>query len=175
MRKSSIILLITLIIYAFNVQNSFAQAKTRLGGSIGVALPTGDLGDLTNTGFGFQADAKFTVANKIGIGADIGWNIFGFEVVDNVNAQIIPIRVSGEYFFISGPIQPYVSGGLGIYVLDLGGSAIDNVDSETEAGFQFGGGAIFKAGKFNINSALKFNFFDGGGFIDLKVGLLFGL
>lgn len=63
------------------------------------------------------------------------------RVVDRIGLQ--SITLDGKFFFLHGPIQPYVLGGLGAYLMG------DSFDVFAEGvGFQAGGGVDFWIGPF---------------------------
>ncbi|NJO02485.1 MAG: outer membrane beta-barrel protein [Bacteroidia bacterium] len=143
------------------------------------ATDTGDFNDFAETGLGIQGDAKFFVKESIAVGLDIGYNSFPFEIdrID-INYQIIPIRVSGEYFFNSQALRPYINGGIGVYILSVDNDDLgdDFDDSETEIGVHLGGGLLYGlGGNVNLNVNGRFNLIDDFSYFDLKVGLLFDL
>ena len=111
----------------------------QIGAAAGIAFPTGDLGNVTNTGY----DVAVMVGYKpqftpIGVRAEAAYNQFGSQVFDgNVN---IPSFTGNLVFGLPvGTLSPYVIGGAGLYRTNVdvngGGSA-----GENHFGFNIGGG-----------------------------------
>jgi opacity protein-like surface antigen len=111
----------------------------QIGASAGVAFPTGDLGNVANTGY----DVTVMVGYKpqftpIAFRAEAAYNQFGSQTFNgNVN---IPAFTGNLVFDVPmGTLTPYVIGGAGLYrtsiALNGGGTA-----SENDFGFNIGGG-----------------------------------
>jgi opacity protein-like surface antigen len=111
----------------------------QIGASAGIAFPTGDLGNVANTGY----DVTVMVGYKpqftpIAFRAEAAYNQFGSQIFSgNVN---IPAFTGNLVFDIPmGTLTPYVIGGAGLYrtsiALNGGGNA-----SENDFGFNIGGG-----------------------------------
>jgi Outer membrane protein beta-barrel domain len=122
----------------------------QFGVSAGLTVPTGDFGDLVNTGFNLNGlvEGKLTTA-PISLRGEFTFGHFGFDesfagiggssriLAGVANAlYYFPIRSSGGG---STMIKPYAIGGLGLYNVHV---SVDNdgSDSETKFGLNLGGG-----------------------------------
>lgn len=117
----------------------FSSNPFQIGASAGIAFPTGDLGDIANTGYNVTVALGYKPAlNPIGVRLEAAYNQFGLEGVDgNVN---IPAFTGNLVYSLPGiSFSPYVIGGAGLYRtrVDLsgGGSA-----GENHFGFNAGAG-----------------------------------
>ena len=111
----------------------------QIGAAGGIAFPTSDLGNTTNTGYdiavmvGYQP--QFT---PVGVRAEAAYNQFGSKIFNgNVN---IPSFTGNLVFGLPmGTLSPYAIGGAGLYRtnvnLNTGASA-----GENHFGFNIGGG-----------------------------------
>ena len=111
----------------------------QIGASAGIAFPTGDLGNVANTGY----DVTVMVGYKpqftpIAFRAEAAYNQFGSQVFNgNVN---IPAFTGNLVFDVPiGTLTPYVIGGAGLYrtSVDVTGAG---TGSENDFGFNIGGG-----------------------------------
>lgn len=119
-----------LIICTVLTTYSFSNAQFSLGISGSPAFPLGNFGNVANTGFGFNADAKYAVNENILVGASIGYNQFGASlagfnlnnVFNNIDFTIVPILASVDYLLATEDFKPYIGVDAGVYnaSLDLG-------------------------------------------------------
>ncbi len=119
-----------IIILAFSVSSAFAQSNlTAIQYSMGFG--TGDLGDyIGQPSFrGFNIDYRRMVQPNVGVGFDLGWNVFYDERPDDTyeignlaysgkqyryNNQF-PILLAADYYFQPGEsVNPFVGFGTGI-------------------------------------------------------------
>jgi len=117
----------------------FSSNPFQIGAAAGIAFPTGDLGDIANTGYNVTVALGYKPAlNPIGVRIEAAYNQFGLKDVDgNVN---IPAFTGNLVYSLPGiSFSPYVIGGAGLYRtnvdIDGGGSA-----GENHFGFNAGGG-----------------------------------
>ena len=111
----------------------------QIGASAGIAFPTGDLGNVTNTGYNVTVMVGYKPQfTPIGVRAEAAYNQFGSKVFNgNVN---IPAFTGNLVFGLPmGMLSPYAIGGAGLYRTNVnlngGGSA-----GENHFGFNIGGG-----------------------------------
>lgn len=121
---------ILFIILAFSATSAFAQSNlTAIQYSIGFG--TGDLGDyIGKTSFrGFAIDYRKLIQPNVGVGIDIGWNVFYHGRPDEVytlgnlsysgkqyryNNQF-PFLLAADYYFQPGEkVNPFAGFGMGI-------------------------------------------------------------
>jgi hypothetical protein len=119
-----------IIILAFSASTAFAQTNlTAIQYSMGFG--TGDLGDyIGQPSFrGFNIDYRRMVQPNVGVGIDLGWNVFYDERPDDTyelgnltysgkqyryNNQF-PILIAADYYFQPGEqVNPFVGFGTGI-------------------------------------------------------------
>ena len=154
----------------------------QIGAAGGIAFPTSDLGNTTNTGYdiavmvGYQP--QFT---PVGVRAEAAYNQFGSKIFNgNVN---IPSFTGNLVFGLPmGTLSPYAIGGAGLYRtnvnLNTGASA-----GENHFGFNIGGGIkIPLSSSFETFVEARYNrvtINNGGGgssslsFIPVTVGVMF--
>jgi opacity protein-like surface antigen len=111
----------------------------QIGASAGIAFPTGDLGNVANTGYNVTVMVGYKPEfTPIGVRAEAAYNQFGSKIFNgNVN---IPAFTGNLVFGLPmGTLSPYVIGGAGLYRTSVdvngGGTA-----SENDFGFNIGGG-----------------------------------
>lgn len=115
----------------------------QIGASAGIAFPTGDFGNVANTGY----DVTVMVGYKpqftpIAFRAEAAYNQFGSQVF-NGNANIPAFTGNLVLDVPIGTLTPYVIGGAGLYrtstaVVDFG--VTTSGPSENDFGFNIGGG-----------------------------------
>lgn len=117
----------------------FSSNPFQIGASAGIAFPTGDLGNIANTGYNVTVALGYKPAlNPIGVRLEAAYNQFGLQGVDgNVN---IPAFTGNLVYSLPGiSFSPYVIGGAGLYRTNVdiagGGST-----GENHFGFNAGGG-----------------------------------
>jgi hypothetical protein len=111
----------------------------QIGGAAGIAFPTGDLGNIANTGYNVTLAVGYKpMLTPIGVRVEAAYNQFGLKNIDgNVN---IPAFTGNLVYGLPGvSFSPYVIGGAGLYRTNVdltgGGSG-----GENHFGFNIGGG-----------------------------------
>ncbi len=107
------------------------NAQINIGANFIFGVPTGDFSKAVNTAVGGSIEANFFLNEKISIGPEVQFISFaqkdGWDF--NMTAQIIPISVKGEYYFMTEEWQPYVGLGVGYYLVKTeiatGGDGLD--------------------------------------------------
>ena len=177
MRKLTVLLAICCL---FAAGDAFSQFKAGFG-FIG-GLPSGDFGDIANFGAGGYIEAKYGVTDKIYPGIQVAFLGFagadfdaGIGVPISFSATtMIPILITGDYYFLDGKIAPYAGIGLGPYIISSGvvdpftGVEIDV--NNTEFGFSPHAGVM--VGKFNLGVA--YHLVSDTDFFAFNLGFLFG-
>jgi opacity protein-like surface antigen len=129
-----------------------------IGGAIGAAIPTGELGDVTDMGY----NATFFVGYNpvflpVGLRFEAAYNEFGLSDDQGVDGNInIPSFTANAIFKLpTGGFTPYVIGGAGLYRLgaDLPGFS----DSESRFGWNLGGGISMPLSGFKVFVESRFN------------------
>ncbi|MFN2637681.1 MAG: outer membrane beta-barrel protein [Gemmatimonadaceae bacterium] len=113
----------------------------QIGAAGGIAFPTGDLGNATNTGYNVTVAVGYKPQfTPIGVRAEAAYNSFGFQGGGgNVN---IPAFTGNLIFGLPyTSFSPYVIGGAGLYrpSVDFSGTTNNN-NAENHFGFNIGGG-----------------------------------
>lgn len=155
----------------------------------GLSMPMGDFGDVAKMGFhigGFGA-ARLSETSPIKIRAELVYNRFGAEGFEDVGE----VDVDGNYSILSitgnaiydlpaeGMVRPYVMGGLGLYRFtasvdaDIPGAGdVDSSASETEFGFNIGGGLNFQLSGFATFVEIRYHSADAD-YIPISFGIRF--
>ncbi len=150
MKKRSVFLLTAFALMAFAIP---AQAQTTLYIGGGGSFPTGDFGELADTGWMAVGGAIFGLGDSgFGVGGEVfyGQNNHKEEVSLFENTKTTPygIMAIADYTFGSPDgLQPYLFGGLGLLVHKFSGDGFDS-ESESQFGYQFGAGLAFNFGLF---------------------------
>jgi hypothetical protein len=117
----------------------FSPNPFQIGGSAGIAFPTGDLGTIANTGYNVTLIGGYKpLFLPVGIRVEAAYNEFGLEGIDG-NVNIPAFTGNLVYELPSVSFRPYVIGGGGLYRTNVdvagGGTA-----GENNLGFNIGGG-----------------------------------
>lgn len=138
----------TLLFLIAFVPLTFGQLipKFGLGISGGVAVPSGDMGDIYKTGVGGSLTLVLPLPLPIEISASVGYYSFKFNndyfssqlktgtnstVTVDVDAplNLIPLTVNARYYFVPVAIRPY-----GEITLGVGIASLKNVSLESTSG-----------------------------------------
>ena len=155
---------------------AFSSNPFQIGGSAGIAFPTGDLGTTANTGYNVTLIGGYKpVSLPVGIRVEAAYNEFGLEGTDG-NVNIPAFTGNLVYELPSVSFRPYVIGGGGLYRTNIdvagGGSA-----GENDFGFNIGGGIkIPLSTSFDTFVEARYNHVASDGvsrsFIPVTVGIL---
>jgi hypothetical protein len=146
------------------------EGRTMLRVHMGISSPTGDFGDIANTGWGIGGSVGYGVGRNTMISGGVAFHHFGDQFIDG-HTNIVPITGSVDYGFNSrGRIRPWISGGLGVYNVsfedDVPGTGVVS-DSEADFGFNFGFGIAGPLSSGNAwGAGFKFHHVAGNDFID---------
>ncbi len=154
MKKSTVGILAALA--AVSVAST-AHAQTSpisLGVNAGAAIPTGDFGDLVSTGWTVGVDGTFNITPMFGIYA--GYSVSQFSLSDDAQELLGEGDVTEQGFdagikatFGGGalPFTPFLKGGLIFHKIGADfEDEEDEEDSDSELGFEVGGGVVFPLG-----------------------------
>jgi hypothetical protein len=127
----------------------------------GVAMPTGDLADVANTGYTLSGSATYHFIPMVGIYGGYTHSRFevegdeesGYDLVDSgfdLGARLaIPTPLI--------PIDPWIKGGLVFHKVSIEGDEIEeDDDSDSEMGFQVGAGLGFGIGPVSLTPGVSF-------------------
>lgn len=121
----------------------------------GAALPTGDFGDLVSTGWTVSADGTFNITPMFGIYAGYSFSQFGvsddFEDLvgeGDITEQGFDAGIKATFGGGTLPFTPFLRGGLIFHKIggDFEDEDVESEDSDSELGFEIGGGVTFPLG-----------------------------
>ena len=143
-----------LVLSSLAVLLAAAPAAAQIGWSIGAGatLPQGDYGDVVGTGWHAMGAATFSIpASPIKIRADVAYhsNAASDDAVD-ITENIIAVSGDAMFSFAPGPISPYLLGGVTWGSASLSGDDAPDVDSESDFGYNIGGGLNFGLGPLKL-------------------------
>lgn len=161
-----------------------AQAMFGIEGS--AAIPTGDFGDATKTGFGIAGQVLIKpMALPFGVRADVSYN--RFDVSDDVsgalgdgNFRIIGGALQGVFTMSGVGPRPYLVVGPGVY---NGNCSFDECEGSTKFGVRGGVGVTLpmsgistaaEASITNVFTDAEKDGFDGLRFFNIGVAIRFG-
>jgi opacity protein-like surface antigen len=162
--------------------NASAQAINpfEIGGAVGAAVPTGDLGDIADMGY----NATFMVGYNpvflpVGLRFDAAYNEFGRSDVDDAKINIPSFTANAIFKLPTGGFTPYVIGGAGLY--RPGGAVPGQDGTQNRFGWNAGGGISMPLSGFKVFVEARFNNVSGDddagitdySFIPVTFGLVF--
>jgi outer membrane protein W len=131
--------------FAAIVALSFSQANAQIqiGASGGINKILGDAGEFYKMGFGGGLDARYFINPKLAVGLNFSYLMHGWDVEGaDASFNLMPISLTGSYFFSEEGFKPYAGLGLGMYMNSVsGGGESESGDSKIGfapmAGFQY--------------------------------------
>ena len=143
----------------------------RFGVQGGVSMPMGDDADFVEMGFIVGALADWNIAAlPIDIRFNVDYQRWGAKVGDESANSISGTAAALYSIQTTGGIAPYVLGGLGMY---RSSCSVEDCPSETNLGFNLGGGLNFNLGALDTFVEARYHNVDGGSFIPLTFGIRF--
>ncbi len=116
----------------------FSNNPFQIGGAAGIAFPTSDLGNFTNTGYNVTLALGYSPpALPVGLRLEGAYNEFGNQVGGG-NTNIAAFTGNAVFALPAAGFTPYVIGGAGLYRTSASG--FGNSASENDFGFNVGGG-----------------------------------
>jgi opacity protein-like surface antigen len=182
MKKFFVLIVAFLVFIVFN-----SQAQFNVGATIGLQIPTGTMGDVLKTGFGFDLLGKYMLNENVAVGVDIGWSRYGIDMSGydvpsgydvSGSGSYVPITGLIEYHFVTGKVQPFVGADLGLYIakatVKVQGVSVS--DSQTNFGFAPVVGIQYDI-KDNMafTANLKYNYILADGDDDKYIGINAGI
>ena len=139
-----------------------ANAQIKLGLNGGIQVPTEDG---AKTGFGGGINGEYLVTPNIGVGLNAGYYSFGKEEAYGIstNSYLIPVTLTGKYYFLTESIQPY--GGVDVGFYTIGAKAKYQGISESASDSYFGFAPVVGL-QFKLSDALALD-------INAKYNLIF--
>lgn len=153
----------------------------------GAAVPTGDFGDIAETGFTVGGDLGFMFTPTLS--AYVGGTFNSFAVDDEflallglggVQADDLSYNLYGgeaglkANFGTGTGMTPFLRGGVVYYTAELGGDGLgeDAEDNEFELGFEVGGGLALPLGpRISVTPAVSYTDIEDLNFVRAQVGL----
>jgi opacity protein-like surface antigen len=119
--------------------NAQSSNPFQIGGAAGIAFPTSDLGNVTNTGYNVTLAVGYSpAASPIGLRFEAAYNEFGFQGGGG-NISIPAFTANAVLALPSSGFTPYAIGGGGLYRPGAS-NAFGNTSAENHFGFNVGGG-----------------------------------
>lgn len=153
------------------------NGQLKIGGTLGLQMPTGDFGDAADTGFGINAVGKYFLSDQMAVGLNVGYGTFSTEL-DDLKFFNIPVTGLFEYHFgkPESTVIPYLGGDLGLY--SLGSKYDGESDSEMYFGFAPAVGINYPLSDLlSLNANLKYHVVlsegDATTYMGLNVGLIY--
>lgn len=146
------------------VASARAQSGISIGANAGIAFPTGDLGNVVNTGYtvGITVGSKPVTGNPLGFRAEGTFSEFGFQGAGDFKHRIVGGTGNLTYDLMpSGTSALYGIGGVGIYGAYDNGSGV-NSSTHTAFGFNAGGGYRFALSGFSCYLEARYHYLTGG-------------
>jgi opacity protein-like surface antigen len=167
-----------LVAAALGVALLSAPAAAQVGFSVGAGLtmPQGDLGDGAESGFHGLAAATSTLpAAPIKIRADFGYHTMPADedLFGDMSFNMMTLSGDAQWSFMPGPLSPYVIGGVTWGSASLGGDDAPDVDSESDFGFNVGGGLDFGLGALKLFAEARYFSVGDSDFLPITVGIHF--
>jgi len=168
-----------------------AKAETNwVGLNGGLAVPTGDFGDVVDMGWNVGASGTWMFAPTWGVGVDLGyfgWN--GKDLPAGVDLTANALQATAHFKYVipsEGNIKPWLKGGLGMYnisgKLEGAGPGFDFDESEANFGFNVGGGVDLMASPTmsyglgaTYHSVAEGDTFDKTDFFTINLNIMFGM
>jgi opacity protein-like surface antigen len=138
-------------------------------------MPQGDAADASDNGFHGMAAATFTLpAAPIKIRADFGYHTMASsdDALD-ISSNLITVSGDAQWTIIPGPLSPYLIGGATWGSSSLGGDDAPDVDSESDFGFNVGGGLDFGLGPLKLFAEARYFSVGDADFLPITVGIHF--
>jgi outer membrane protein W len=181
--KTFFILLFILSIFTTGIHSQvsvYKPFKVDIGTTLDI--PTDDK---AGTGFGIYVEPRYGVNDRIVLGIRLEC-IFLTSASITVNASsvdikyttVVPVLLTGEYFFNTNKVRPFVGLGLGMYKKTLGGVSTSignvNIGSKTETKFGFAPKMGINSGHFRFAVIYNFTASDFSDFLGIQAGIELG-
>ncbi len=161
-----------LVVFAFIFITNLSLARDNMSLSFlgGLAIPTGDFGDLYDTGIALQGIFEYRITPSLGITASGGYLSFSESVeypefpgeIFDRTFSTIPLLAGVRYYIIPDATSPYLNAEVGLHMvswerdepfLDEPASA-----SGSDIGFSAGGGLLLHLNPdFQIDARAQYN------------------
>lgn len=186
---------ITLTLAAVALAGGLMAQDNLLSAGLELAVPVGDLADVTTLGYGASVGFEVPVNDNLGVMAQVGYLMFsgkdydlGIVTVEGPNWSMIPAQVGAKYYFTDAQEGLYAFGLVGIhntsYTTPSATSTVFGVTvtspevkvSSTDLSFAPGVGYIIGE---NIDLGLRYQIISGDGgstsYLGVRAAYMFGL
>ena len=150
-----------------------AQRSITLGVSGGLSLPTGTMSDAFSSGYHVGGHLNFAPeSSPVELMVDATYHSFGgnLDLPEPVDFSYFGISGSAAYMLPGENSQPYLMGGVGMY---FGKADVEGAESDSEFGFNVGGGIRFLLSGLSTFFQVRANFVGDNTFIPVSFGVMF--
>ncbi|RMH72764.1 MAG: hypothetical protein D6675_03890 [Gemmatimonadetes bacterium] len=145
-----------------------------------LAVPTGDLADAAEMGFGGGVTVAKSMNSMLSLRGSVAYHTFGtkdidlggFGTVEGPQYAFIPVLVGAEYAFGASDMKPYAVGNIGYY---LGAGDVE----DNNLGFAIGAGFQMPMGGNNIKIETLYHYITSDGdavtYLGVDIGYGFSL
>jgi len=166
-------LALALATLVLSTSSASAQKTVSLGVSGGLSVPTGQLADRQASGFHVGGHLNFAPASlPFEILVDATYHSFdgNLDLTTPISVSYFGIAGSAAYVFPGTSMRPYIMGGGGMY---FGKADVPGAESDSEFGFNVGGGLRFVLSGLSTFLQVRANFVGDNTFVPISFGILF--
>jgi hypothetical protein len=161
-RKLSIVVGLAVLCAPFTVRPVYAQA--RFGVAAGLVLPTGSMADAVNPGYNITASLSMAPSlSPVGLRFDGMFNEFDYKSTllgsNTDRKQRVVAGIANAVITAPAGVGPYLLGGLWIYNVSCSGCG--STASQSNAGFNAGGGYRFGLSGFSAFIEARYHYVTG--------------
>ncbi|GHU79766.1 hypothetical protein FACS1894145_4630 [Bacteroidia bacterium] len=116
--------------------NINANTKFKLGINSGLLIPETEKGVKTHLFFGGGISGEYIATPNIGLGLNACYYTYGVEEEEiTVNNYIMPVTLTGKYYFLTKSIQPYGGVDVGLYTMGINAKFQGGSESDSKSYF----------------------------------------
>jgi opacity protein-like surface antigen len=165
---------VALVAAMTTAQTAEAQRSFGLGVSGGLTLPTGDFGEVFNSGYHIGGHLNLAPASlPVELLFDVTYHSFEGDddlVVTPFDFSFLSIAANAAYVLPGVSVRPYLMGGVGVY---LGKADVEGAERESDVGLSLGGGLRFPLSGLSSFLQARVNFVDDVTMIPISFGIVF--
>jgi hypothetical protein len=138
-----------------------------------MGIPTGEFADFQESGYHIGGHLNLAPASlPVELLFDVTYHNFSgnSDLVIPVDFSYFSVSGNAAYVFSGVGMRPYLMGGIGMY---FGKADVDGADSESDFGFDVGGGLRFMLSGFSSFLQGRVNFVGDATFIPISFGVVF--
>ena len=166
-------ILIAVSALAFSASAASAQKTLSLGISGGLTIPTGEMADAQASGYHVGGHLNLAPESlPVELLFDATFHSFGGNLDLPLPVDFTTFGVSGSAAYVIGgtDMRPYLMGGIGMY---FSKADVPGADSQSDFGFNFGGGVRFMLSGMTTFLQARANIVKDNTFIPISFGILF--